>query len=97
METEYGMDENGMEHPVVKHQVLFEGEEPVDIYSITREQADRLLALLEGARQCSQTDRKIYRIFLDEAGGYFSGDKSLEETADVIQARVSMYVAEKIE
>ena len=97
MKTEYETDENGIEHPVVKHQVLFEGEEPVDIYSITQEQADRLLALLEGARSCSQTDHKIYRIFLDEAGSYFSGSKSLEETADVIQARVSMYVAEKIE
>lgn len=97
MKTEYETDENGREQPVVKHQVLFEGEEPVDIYSITQEQADRLLALLEGARACSQTDDKIYQIFLDEAGGYFSGDKSLEETADVIQARVSMYVAEKIE
>ncbi len=96
METEYETDENGREQPVVKHRVLFEGEEPVDIYSITQEQADRLLALLEGARHCSQTDNKIYRIFLDEAGSYFSGDKSLEETADVIQARVSMYVAEKI-
>lgn len=94
--TEYETNENGGKHPVVKHQVRFEGEEPVDIYSITQEQADRLLALLEGARSCSQTDRKIYQIFLDEAGSYFSGDKSLEETTDVIQARVSMYVAENI-
>lgn len=97
MKTEYGTDENGMEHPVVKHQVLFEGEEPVDIYSITQEQADRLLALLESACSCSQTDSIIYQVFLDEAGSYFSGDKGLEETVDVIQARVSMYVAERIE
>ncbi len=96
METEYGTDENGVRHPVAKHQVIIEGEEPLDIYSITREQADQLLGLVEGACACSQTDQRIYQIFLDEAGNYFSGVKSLEETADVIQARVSMYVAEAI-
>ena len=96
MEMTYGTDESGAAYPVVKHQVIFEGEAPTDIYSITGEQADRLLGLLEGADACSQTDRRIYRIFLDEAANYFSGAKSLEETADVIQARVSMYVAEAI-
>ena len=97
MEMTYEADENGVKYPVVKQQVIFEGEEPTDIYSITGEQAERLLGLLEGARASSQTDRRIYQIFLDEAANYFGGAKSLEETADVIQARVSMYVAEKIE
>ena len=96
METAYERDENGGEHPVVKHQMLFEGKEPTDIYSVTQEQADQLLGLLEGASVCSQTDRRIYRIFLDEAANYFGGAKGLEETADVIQARVSMYVAERV-
>ena len=96
MEMTYEADENGVKYPVVKQQVIFEGEEPTDIYSITGEQAERLLGLLEGARSSSQTDRRIYQIFLDEAANYFGGAKSLEETADVIQARVSMYVAEKI-
>lgn len=96
MEAEYGTDENGGEQPVVKHQVIMEGEEPLDIYSITQKQADQLLGLVEGACACSQTDNRIYQIFLDEAVNYFSGAKSLEETADVIQARVSMYVAEII-
>jgi len=96
MEVEYGTDENGGEHPVVKHQVIMEGEEPLDIYCITQKQADQLLGLVEDAHVCSQTDHRIYQIFLDEAASYFSGAKSLEETADVIQARVSMYVAEII-
>ena len=50
---------------------------------------------LEG--RSSWTDRRIYRIFLDEAANYFGGAKGLEETADVIQARVSMYVAERVD
>ena len=87
----YEADENGVKYPVVKQQVIFEGEEPTDIYSITGEQGERLLL-----NASSQTDRRIYQIFLDEAANYFGGAKSLEETADVIQARVSMYVAEKI-
>lgn len=96
MEIEYETDENGEQSPIVKQRVIFDGEDPVDIFHITQKQADQLFALIEQAETSSQTDRKIYRIFLEEAEYYFNGAKSLEETADIIQARVSVYVNERI-
>lgn len=96
MEIEYETDENGVRNPVVKEQILFAGEDPGDIYNITQKQAEQLLTLIEQAEIRSQTERNIYNIFLEEVEYYFSGAKSLKETADVIQARVSMYVNERI-
>lgn len=96
-ETEYAADEEGKRIPVVREQVLFEGEEPVDIYSITQEQAEQLMSLIEAAEAASLVEPRIYHIFLEEADYYFNGDKSLEETVDVIQSRVSVYVSEKIQ
>lgn len=96
MEMEYKTDENGVQSPVVREQVIFEGDDPVDIYCITQKQADQLLALIEQAKECSQTDQRLYRIVLEEVEYYFSGAKSLEETADIMQSRVSLYVNERI-
>lgn len=36
------------------------------------------------------------RIFFEEAEYYFDGAKGLEETMDVIQSKVSLYVNERI-
>lgn len=96
MEIEYMTDENGVRNPVVKEQVLFAGEEPMDIYNITPGQAEQLLALIEQAEIRSQTEMNIYNVFLEEVDYYFNGAKSLEETANVIQAKVSIYVNERI-
>lgn len=96
MEIEYETDENGMRNPRVRHQVCFEGEDPVDIYNITQNQGEQLLAIIGQARICSQTEWNIYHIFMEEADYYFNGVKSLDEAADVIQSRVSMYVNERI-
>lgn len=96
MQMEYKTDEDGTPNPVVKKQVIFEGEDPVNIYCISQKQADQLLALIESTEISSSTDHKLYNIFWEEVEYYFRGSKELEETADVIQSRISMYVNEKI-
>lgn len=40
-------------------------------------------------------DEEIYNIVWDQCGPYFAGDKSLDETVDLIQRRVSLYVNEQ--
>ena len=81
---------------MVRYEVIFEGEEKIPIYCITPEQAEQLLALIEGAEIVSQTEPKIYNVFLEEAEYYFDGAKGLEETMEVIQSRASLYVNERI-
>ena len=39
-------------------------------------------------------DTNIYNIVCEEAGAYFSGDKTLEETVSLIQNRAETYVKE---
>ena len=40
-------------------------------------------------------DPEIWQIVYSQSLAYFAGDKSLEETADQIQSRVSLYMAEQ--
>ena len=94
--TEYRTDEDGTQKPVAKGKLLFAGEEPVEIYCVTEEQAKELLCLIESATICSSIDYQLYNVFLEEAGSYFSGDKTLEEAIAVMQSRASIYVGEKV-
>lgn len=96
MQVKYGNTEEGEKEPIVRQQILFEGEEPVGIYSITSSQAKQLLDCIRRAEKVSQVEPRIYNVFMEEAEYYFNGAKSLEETAKIIQARVSLYVNEKI-
>lgn len=95
-QVEYERNADGNEQRKVKAQVVFEGDDPMDIYCITEKQGEELLALIEQADTISQVDPKIYQVFLEEADYYFNGDKSLEETVDVIQSKIYLYVNEKI-
>ena len=38
---------------------------------------------------------KRLHILSDEAAAYFAGEKSLDDTANMIQSRVNLYVAEQ--
>lgn len=93
--TEYIDGGEGKAIPIVKERIIFEGEDPVDIYCITEKQAQVLLQLITSAEICSANDYQLYCVLLEEVDSYFSGDKSLEETAEVIQSRANIYVSER--
>lgn len=57
-------------------------------------QMERFWDLYNAIDSMAGNDREIMDILLEEAGPYFAGDKSLDETADLIQSRVSVYVNE---
>ncbi len=60
----------------------------------TEEEADLLLALAESARPTSDADPNIISIIMEEAEGYFAGQKSVDDVAGAIQNRVQLYVNE---
>ena len=74
----------------------FEGEDPVQIAAITKEDADTLYELIESVHAAADVDYSLYNIILEEVQAYFSGDKELEDTVDVIQSRMKVAMAEKI-
>lgn len=89
-------DAEGTQVPRAKAQVLFEGEEPIEIYTLNKEQAEALRNLIEKAQLSTSTDHKLYGILLEEADAYFSGQKTLKDTVQIIQSRASVYVGERV-
>ena len=102
MKKEYQLDENG-------EQVLDENGQPievpkytygfndmtVDVYATTQEQYDQFMALYNAIDSVYTYDENIYKIVNEVAGGYFNGDKTVEDTAKQIQDRVTLYVNEQ--
>ena len=62
---------------------------------MTRADADKLLDFLEAIENLSDYDRAIMDIINSECLAMFAGDKTPEETAELIQSRASLYVAEQ--
>lgn len=68
---------------------------PISIYAMTQEQADQILDLINATTAVYGYDESILNIISDEAAAYFAGEKSLDDTANMIQSRVNLYVAEQ--
>ena len=62
---------------------------------ITEDDARKLRELIDGARLLMDADPTLEKIISDCAAAYFAGDKSAEDTAEDIQGRASIYVAER--
>lgn len=67
----------------------------VDFYATTQEEADMIQAVIDSISGTVSYDTNIMTIVNEEAAGLFSGQRTAEQVADVIQNRVSTYVAEQ--
>ena len=67
----------------------------ISIYAMSQEQADQILDLINATTAVYGYDESILNIISDEAAAYFAGEKSLDDTANMIQSRVNLYVAEQ--
>lgn len=91
---EYVLDENG--NKIEQSQGGWsDGYNNYEYYSMTQEQADQLMELINNTTKLMTTDTSLYDIILEEAEAFFSDQKSAEETAKMIQSRVSLYVKEQ--
>ena len=103
MEKTYELDENG-------DPVLDENGEPIEIstggfsyddgpiievYAMTEEQFGTVKGLISGTHRIMRYDESLNEIIGDEAGAFFAGEKTAEETAKLIQNRVQLYLAEQ--
>ena len=61
---------------------------------MTSEQADHFLELLDHIENLAIYDETVTGIILTESEDFFAGRKSAEETASVIQSKVSLYLSE---
>lgn len=95
MRTEYE-EKNGESVPIEKARVSFEGEQSIPIYQISEAQADSLKKVVGGAAVFSGYDSGLHTILLEESEAYFAGDKTLDETVEIMQKRAVLYMNEKI-
>ena len=61
---------------------------------MSEEDEAELRAILESVTLTTEYDQEIMSLIREDASAYFAGAKSLEETVNVIQSRVSIYIAE---
>lgn len=90
METEYGA--NG--DKVVKELLRFEGEDPVNIYEISAEDAETLRSIIRKIEHNSTGDRDLRGILQEEADYLFNDGRNVDDVADIIQSRASVYISE---
>lgn len=93
---EYAVDADGNETPMVKSEILFDGEESIEVYRMEEEEKEQLLRLIETASLNDAIDYTLYYIVQEEAQSYFVGDKTLDEAVDIIQRRALLYVTERM-
>ena len=67
----------------------------VNVYAMSQEQADQILDLINATTAVYGYDQSIMDIISAEAAAYFAGEKSLDDTVNMIQSRVNLYVAEQ--
>lgn len=71
------------------------GDEEINIGYPTQQEMDELTAYIEGITKNAAYDNSVVEIVDEECDIYFSGDQSAEETAKMIQSRVSLYLSEQ--
>lgn len=90
----YVLDENGNKIEESKGG-WSDGVNSYEFYAMTQEQADQLMDLVESCTRVVSESTSVYDIVNEEAQAYFNGQKSAEDTAKMVQSRVSIYVKEQ--
>lgn len=94
MEKQMIKDENGNEIEESRYSIGTAGGETIELYALTEEQRDALIKVFDETTMLNEPDRKLMEIINEETAAFFSGSKTAEETAKIIQNRASIYVSE---
>ena len=96
-EPVYGKDENGAKKEMPKStwaSNMGSDNFTVEVYAATEEQTNRMMEMIETAQTGERMDQEILSIIMEESSGFFEGQKSVENVAEVIQNRVQLYLNE---
>ncbi len=102
MEIEYETDENGKpvldedgnKIPVYMGDIWVTNDLQVPSRAATQEDVDKVMELYNAVDSMYAYDEKIFDAVKEVASQYFAGDKPLDDTASLIQSKVSLYVNE---
>ncbi len=100
-EVSYAMDENGEYLVDENGEKVVEGTSSISYgdweytyHPVTDEEADLFRKIVNNAKPSQTSDSKLFDIILEEASAYFSGQKTPEDVAAIIQSRINIYINE---
>ncbi len=93
MEAAYETDENGNKKEIPKGTQYIDSFE-TDIYAATEEDVRAVRNLVENADKIRIWDGQITQIAMAEVQAFFSGVKTAEEVADIVENRIRIYIEE---
>lgn len=91
-ERPYWENENG-EKEYYDDQIWI-GDQTVTIEPNTDEDNERMIDFIKSVKNVYEYDTDLFKIIDEEVQAYFSGQKSVDEVADIIQNRASTYISE---
>ena len=96
MKREYDTDyATGEKIPRPTTSIWYGMEEELLIYELKQEEVDLFMEIYENCSNFYSYDQEITDLISEEAAAFFAGQKTAEETAKLIQDRVSLYVMEQ--
>lgn len=102
MTATYVTDENGQQvldedgNPIEESKGGYGwGNTEIELKATTQSEYDQIMALYQSIDTIGGYDEVITEIVQEDAAAYFAGDRTAEDTAKMIQSRVSLYVGEQ--
>ncbi len=91
MERPYYMDDG---KKVEYDQTYFVGSTEVVCKPLTKEEVQLITDFIKGLDKVFSNNQGVFNIIKEEVSAYYSGQKTSQEVADIIQSRLSIYVNE---
>lgn len=94
-ENTTGEGETSEDQEVIRGSYWFSDEDVAYYYHMTQQEYDQFMALYERTTTVASYNDSVNDIIEEECGAFFAGQKTAEETAKLIQDKVTLYVYEQ--
>ena len=91
----YTLDSEGNKIPVTRISYSMPDGSDVKIYNLSDELAEKVKDVVYNTTKAAAYDEEINTIVMNQAEAFFSGQKSAQDVAKLIQSQVSIYVNEQ--
>ncbi|MBR0040642.1 MAG: extracellular solute-binding protein [Oscillospiraceae bacterium] len=92
----YLLDDEGKRIPIAKGGFWIEGmDEPTEFYALTQEQADKVMNVITLTDKLYTENTAVLDIIFEQTDAFFSGQKTAEEVAQLVQGKMNIYVNEQ--
>lgn len=90
MQKPYWIDQEG--NKVEYDESFWMNGEEITLPPMSKEQVDAVIALISSVTKHPYINEEVLNLINEDMGAYFSGDKSAEDVAGLIQNRVQLYI-----